>query len=119
MAFSMPVKSIKELVLQRDRWLRGVFRLPFIMVFILVLDSLFVPVVFALGWYNPYLGLSLGIFRIFMIWLFLSSAFSKLDKGTSLFLMIPFEFYQGFINLVSLIYHLIPGKVHWKERSYN
>ncbi len=119
MAFSMPVKSIKELILQRNRWLRGVFRLPFVMVLILVLDSLFIPVVFALMAYNFYLGLSLGIFRIFLAWLFLSSAFSRLDKSTSLFRMIPFEFYRGFINLVSLIYHLIPGKVQWKGRSYN
>jgi len=119
MAFSVPIKSIKELIIQRDRWLRGVFRLHFVMVFILVLDSLFIPVVILLVLYHPYLGLSLGIFRIFLAWLFLSSAFSRLNKSVSLFLMFPFVFYHGFINLVSLIYHLIPGKVHWKGRSYD
>lgn len=118
LATSIPMQSIATLLEQRKRWMYGVIRLPFTIIVFLFLNALFVPLIITLFFLSPVAAILIGVLR----WIIASIFFSKLqksfDKKESFLWLIPFEFYQSFINLTTLIYYMIPIKAKWKGRPF-
>jgi len=117
-AISLPMTTIGSLLEQRKRWMYGVVRLPFIIIFFLLLNALFIPLLILLLFSNPVIGLLIGGIRVLVSSIFHYKLERLLgEKGSSLWL-IPFEFYQSVVNLTTLIYFLLPVKARWKGRSF-
>lgn len=118
LAISRPVYDVYALLSQRKRWMYGAFRLPLPMLLILITDAMFLPVIFLFIVLNPVYGLFFWIFKLCAQWLFIYYSFKRMQIKVSLKHIIPYEFYQGIINLAALLYFLIPSGVAWKGRKY-
>jgi cellulose synthase/poly-beta-1,6-N-acetylglucosamine synthase-like glycosyltransferase len=119
MGITLPMPSTGALLEQRKRWMYGVVKLPFQIVLFLLLNALFIPVLILLIFVSPMIGIGLGILRFLIQVQFFNKLQRLLHSRLSLFWLFPFEFYQSFINLTTLIYFLSPLKATWKGRAFN
>ncbi len=118
LALSKPVYDLYALFRQRKRWMYAAFRLPLPMLLILITDAMFLPVICLFIAINPVYGLFFWLFKLCAQWLFIYHSFERLQIKISLKRIIPFEFYQGIINLAALFYFLFSSGVTWKGRKY-
>ncbi len=115
---SAPQQSVLELLLQRKRWMRGAFELPFQLLGILLIQAFYMPAIVLLVILNPVVGVSLWLIKWLLKFVFSSISANKLKEKVSLFDSFVTELFTMFFSLVSVVYYLWPGKVHWKGRAY-
>ncbi len=115
---SAPQKSILELLIQRKRWMRGAFELPFQLVGILLIQAFYMPAVIILIIINPLLGVGLWFIKWGLKYIFSYISAKKLKEKVSLFDSFVTELFAMVFSLVSVVYYLWPGKVYWKGRAY-
>jgi cellulose synthase/poly-beta-1,6-N-acetylglucosamine synthase-like glycosyltransferase len=119
LAETLAMNSIGALLEQRKRWMFGVVRLPNSIIIFLLLNTIYIPLVLFLSFINPLAGVSVGILRWLILSIFLKRTQKLIDQKGSIFWLLPFEIYQLFINLTSLVYYLLPIKARWKGRSFS
>ncbi len=115
---SAPQKSIAELLIQRKRWMRGAFELPFQLLGILLIQAFYMPAIIILSIINPLLGVGLWAMKWLLKYIFSSISAKKLKEKVSLFDSFVTELFAMFFSLASVVYYLWPGKVYWKGRAY-
>jgi len=115
---SMPIKSLAELLVQRKRWMRGAFELPFIMIALLATQASFFVIILGLFLMDPVLATIVLATKFGFRYIFLSLVVRKLKDKVNVFGSLIFEVYTSIFSLVSLLYYLIPGPIEWKGRKY-
>jgi len=115
---SAPQNSVMELLLQRKRWMRGAFELPFQLLGILLIQAFYMPAIVLLVILSPALGLSLWFIKWLLKFVFSSISGNKLKEKVSLFDSFVTELFTMAFSLASVVYYLWPGKVYWKGRQY-
>ena len=117
-AYTLPSKSFVELIRQRHRWMKGALQLPLNMVSLLLLQALYFPaLVFLLIKSWPWAAVALllkWISQYLLSWLVLKRV--RIPDKLPLFPL--YEVYSGLISIITLVYHLLPIPVQWKNRSY-
>jgi cellulose synthase/poly-beta-1,6-N-acetylglucosamine synthase-like glycosyltransferase len=119
LAVTQPISSFSKLLSQRKRWMRGAIRLPFILLFCLFIQALFLPFIITTLYLFPMIGIYIWIMKIIMQQFFILLSFRKINVKYSIvkgFLL--FELYSGFLSILVLAVHLIPTKINWKGRKY-
>lgn len=116
-AYSLAMGSIRGLLQQRKRWMNGAVQLPWFVVLLLFFQGIYFPA-FVLGLiFIPEWALLLFILKFFLQAVFIKSVSGKLRlklKGG----LLLYEFYSGFISLLTILYYVIPFKLKWKGRTY-
>ncbi len=110
--------SLKDLLVQRKRWMTGAFDLPLLMILLLFIQTSFFAIILLLLILNPAFGMGVLITKLILRYSFISLAANKLKRSVNILGSIIFEFYNAIFSFVSLIYYLIPGKIAWKGRKY-
>lgn len=117
-ALTEPVRKFSDLLHQRKRWMTGALRLPLVMVLLLIIKSLFFPVILLVLWLHPPMGLALLLIKL-LLQLFLAQkvlkrlGISKLPAA-GLF----YELYAFFVGSTLLMFYILPLKINWKGRTY-
>jgi len=117
-AISMPAKNLRNLLQQRKRWMYGVIKIPFIPKAILFLRALTLPIFVFLLTESWKLACLFMFVKIIAGMYFNFSLFKKTKTPFSWWHFLLYELYAGMVVLLTLIYFLIPVKVHWKGRKY-
>jgi cellulose synthase/poly-beta-1,6-N-acetylglucosamine synthase-like glycosyltransferase len=115
---STPQQSFMDLLLQRKRWMRGAFELPFELLSILLLQAFYLPAIITLVTINPLVGLLFWLGKWLTKYIFNIIAAKKLEEKVSLFDSFVTECYLMFFSVVSVLYYFWPGKIYWKGRTY-
>lgn len=116
-AVSKPRKSLGSLLNQRRRWMRGAVQLPPLIVLILALQGLYYPFLIMGLFFIPQVTLLIFVVKLFLQAIFIKGVGDKLNikmKGGFVF----YEFYRGVISMLTMVAHILPGKVQWKGRKY-
>jgi cellulose synthase/poly-beta-1,6-N-acetylglucosamine synthase-like glycosyltransferase len=117
-ADTLPITSLKELLHQRRRWMRGAVNLPLGMLAMLGLQTLWLPLLVLLFFWNWKLALALFISKIISEHLLAGSFLSKLGREKKLPFFLIYALYSGFLSLATLIFYLLPIPLEWKNRIY-
>lgn len=115
---SVPQTRLMSLYIQRKRWMRGAFQLPFSMLFILVVQAVFFPAVIGLIIINPIWGIALWMAKWFTKYVFMSLSARKLKEKLSIFDSFVMDWVSIIFSMTSLVYYFWPGKIKWKGRTY-
>lgn len=114
---TVPHNNFAAFMWQRKRWMKGAVQLPWWMVAILVVQTLYYP--FAVA----------GVFLIPWFWLVvlvkccLQTAFCarmtrKGGEALKIGVSLSYELYYALISLPVLLYSILPGSIKWKGRYY-
>ncbi|MEN8250076.1 MAG: glycosyltransferase [Bacteroidota bacterium] len=115
---SKPQSTFMDLLVQRKRWMRGAFRLPWIMVALLALQSSFFLVIVGLFMVNTtWAWIILGV-KFMLRYIFGSLLAKKLKESINIVGYIIFEVYAVIFSSVSVLYYFLSGPVEWKGRKY-
>ncbi len=115
---SAPQNSILELLVQRKRWMKGAFELPFQLLGILLIQAFYMPAVIVLIIINPVMGIALWFLKWLLRFVFAGISAKKLKEKVSIFDSFVAEVFTMVFSLASVIYYLWPGKIIWKGRKY-
>ncbi|MCB0497494.1 MAG: glycosyltransferase [Cyclobacteriaceae bacterium] len=110
--------SFSELIVQRKRWMRGAFQLPFPMLLILIVQAVFFPAAIALLIVNPVVGGIAWLTKWLTKYGFQRSAARKLRIKLSVVDSFIMDWVSVIFSMASLMYYLWPGKIKWKGRTY-
>lgn len=115
---SEPQPTVKDLLIQRKRWMRGAFELPYQLLAILVIQAAYFPAVIILIFINPFAGLLLGLSKWIVKFIFQVITAKKLKENISIFDSFATEVFSMVFSMVSLLHYFWPGKIYWKGRTY-
>jgi cellulose synthase/poly-beta-1,6-N-acetylglucosamine synthase-like glycosyltransferase len=115
---SKPLKSLRELLVQRKRWMRGAFELPLFMVALLAIQSSYFVIILGIFMFDPVMAATILVLKIILRYIFVSLVVNKLNDRVNILGSLIFEFYTAVFSIVSLINYLIPGPIEWKGRKY-
>ena len=116
-ATSAPRKSLGSLLNQRRRWMRGAVQLPPLIIVILALQGIYFPFLIVGLFVIPQITLLIFLIKLFLQAIFIKAVGDKLDiklRGGFVF----YELYHGFISMLTMVAHILPGRVEWKGRKY-
>lgn len=115
---SKPQKNFTDLLIQRKRWMRGAFKLPWIMVALLFLQSSFFVVIIGLFLINTtWAWIILGS-KFILRYIFSVLLVRKLRESINILGYIIFEVYSVIFSMVSVLYYFLSGPIEWKGRKY-
>ncbi|MBO9701189.1 MAG: glycosyltransferase [Sporocytophaga sp.] len=119
LAFSKPLDSLKRLLNQRRRWMHGAVKIPVVLSTLLLLQSLFFPVILVTMFIVPNFATLVWSGKLLLQYSFINRVYKKLDYKFPLWkYIVIYEFYTGFVSLLTLLYYLKPGKIEWKGRRF-
>lgn len=119
LANSNPVETLSKLIKQRKRWMTGAVKLPFILVLSLFVQAIFFPMIIAMLFIFPALGLILWITKILLQQVFTALVMRRMKVWPgALKYFIIYEIYTNVFAFFLLIYFALPYKVEWKGRKY-
>lgn len=118
-ATTAPLKTLKEALQQRKRWISGAFRLPKILVIFLALQAMFFPMLVLAFIFIHWIWIVviwLIIFNLHMS--FIDQVACKMGINSLRRNSILFELNRYFFPLLLFMYRLLPLGVQWKGRTY-
>lgn len=118
LAISTPQQSFKELIEQRHRWLKGVYRLSPLLISILFIHAFFIPFFLFLLYISPLMACIFACYKWALQSSFIFYSFKKINKSYTLKEGILFELYANSFPILLFIYSLFRKKVIWKGRQY-
>jgi 1,2-diacylglycerol 3-beta-glucosyltransferase len=119
LAVTKPIESLSTLLSQRKRWMQGAVKLPFILLFCLFIQALFLPFILTTLCMFPIIGIYIWILKIAMQQFFMLLSFRKINKNYSVIKgVLVFEIYSGLLSILVLATYLLPIKIKWKDREY-
>ena len=115
---SEPQPTVKALLEQRKRWMRGAVRLPWYLTGLFSLYGVFYTVLFWPGLLPlaPLLLLYGG--KVFLQTLFLAGTLRQVGRRERLGVLLLYEPYLCVMSVAVLAYALWPAPVEWKQRRY-
>ncbi len=119
LAFSKPLGSLKRLLNQRRRWMQGAVQIPVVLSALLLLQSLFFPVILYTMFVLPTIAILVWSGKLLLQYSFINRVYKKIDYKFPLWkYIIIYELYTGIVSLLTLLYYLKPGKIEWKGRRF-
>ncbi|KAA9333089.1 glycosyltransferase [Hymenobacter busanensis] len=118
LGISAPQPTVRCLLEQRKRWMRGTTRLPWYLSGLFGLYGVFYMVLFFPPWVAwPLTPLLYGA-KVLLQTLYLWISLRQVGRHESLGVLLLYEFYLAGMSLLVLGYTLWPGHIRWKERRY-
>jgi len=117
LAKSKAESSFSELLIQRKRWMRGALKLPFFMIFLLILQALYYPAIIFLLLAHPLIGIPLFGLKTTLQSLFINKIHERLGEYMPLGHLFIFELYSAALSIVLCFYYLLPLPLSWKGRK--
>jgi len=118
LAFSIPSSSLLDLLIQRKRWMKGAFQLPFSMLLLLGFNVLYYLALVTLFYFNYKIAIFIFLAKIIVQGLLIVKALKKLEEKIVWIDILLYDFYAGLINTGSLLIFFLPVKIKWKDRKY-
>lgn len=110
--------TFTDLLVQRKRWMRGAFKLSWIMVLLLALQSSFFLLIIGLFLISSsWAWIILGS-KFLLRFIFGSLLVRKLNTSINILSYIIFEVYAVIFSSVSVLYYFLSGPIEWKGRKY-
>ncbi len=116
--FTHPIGTFTKLLHQRKRWMTGAVQLPFVMVFALLIQALFFPVIIFLAFQNIVLGLGILGGKVLFQSIFIRKIAKSISVSTSWWSLWLFEFYSACLSLSLMLFYILPISPVWKGRKY-
>lgn len=118
-AFTTPLKTLKDALQQRKRWVSGAFRLPKQLVVFLALQAMFFPVLLLAFVFLPWIWVLMFWLTIFNLHAaFIEQVAYKMGINSLRGNIFLFELNRYFFPLLLFTYKLLPLGVQWKGRTY-
>lgn len=119
LAWSMPAPGLSALMKQRKRWMKGAVQLPPLLVFVLLVQALFFPLIITTLALFPVWGALLWMGKILLQQLITALTMRKINIRSGLLkYFLIYELYAGLLSFAMVIYHILPFRVEWKGRKY-
>lgn len=117
------VKTLSEpdfgsLLLQRKRWMKGAFLLPWYWKIILGFQVAFYGVILCLLLYFPVFGLFLWLVKVGAQSLFIVEIAGKTETKISILELLSFEIYNWLTSWSTVLCYFWPSGIIWKKRYY-
>jgi len=113
-----PEKTIRDLLHQRKRWMRGAFLLPWIWQVLLGLQVIFYGGLLLGFYYLPLLTVGFWLIKITFQSIFISTFSMKAGIKIRFLDLIYFEIYNWWVSWATVIFYFCPVALTWKNRSY-
>ncbi len=117
-AYSEPIMDFKVLLHQRKRWMTGAMRLPWLMILLLFLQSLFFPAIAVVLAIKPLVGIGLLLLKLVLQFLLVKRIFIRLGIDQTPAAGVFYEFYNILVYIFLLVFYVLPLKINWKGRNY-
>ena len=111
-------KSLTGLLHQRKRWMIGGQGLPPIWLFIFLINGLYAPAIFMLGFTHLKLAIVIELIKFLLQSLFIIQLRVKLKQKINYLHVLLFEPYLLIMNIIMALFYLWPVKMKWKERTF-
>ncbi|TRX62131.1 glycosyltransferase [Fulvivirga sp. M361] len=118
LAISRPARTLRQLLHQRKRWMKGAVQLPISTLLLLFVQALYYPALLILFFINWRYALPVFILKSLLQSLFLLIMVRKLSSTLNWLHLIFFDIYLGLISSLSSIFYILPVKIQWKGRKY-
>ncbi len=118
LATTVPPDSLSTLLNQRKRWMQGTFQLPLLLIFVLSIQSLTIPIVIGLLFFNYKLAVTYFLAKIILRIAYNGKLFKSVHQKVSFVPILLYEFYAVVITLLMMLFYLLPVKIDWKGRKY-
>ena len=112
-------KDWPTLLKQRSRWTYGATKLLPAIVLVLLIRTLFLPVLIVLAFWQPWWALLLLLVRLSLQGFLIKGMAVKLKQKWKVSALLVFEVYYTLVTLGGLILYLLPTKFYWKGRKYS
>ena len=118
MAVSKPIKTVKDWLHQRKRWMSGALQAPWFLTLFFALHSSFWPLVVFTVFIAPWWALGFGFAKFAIQSIFIGRLLKRIGH-LSLFKYLPlFEVYHLCFTWMMMVFYFLPVKVIWKGRKY-
>jgi len=117
-AFSEPVLTFRELMIQRKRWMEGIMKSPLVIRLCLIFCALLVPGMMLIAVWDPLRSIQTVVSNYFFITGICLIAIMILKQWDLFQTVFLFWFYLIGISCLMLIVYLLPGNTLWKDRIY-
>jgi cellulose synthase/poly-beta-1,6-N-acetylglucosamine synthase-like glycosyltransferase len=117
-ALTAPVQRIGRLLHQRKRWMTGAMRLPLPMILLLFVQALFFPALLVMFWQYPVVGILALFLKIGAQILLARQVLYRMGVVQMPAAGFFYELYLFIINILLVIFYLLPLKITWKDRTY-
>lgn len=118
LARTKPVDTLRALLHQRKRWMRGATDLPVWIVVLLYGQYLAGPLLLLLSWFVPAVAVGLYAAKLFVQTLVISFGLSRLRQTNLWPYALLFEIYQLLMGPLAVVFYLLPIPIDWKQRNY-
>ncbi|GAA4299755.1 glycosyltransferase [Nibribacter koreensis] len=119
LALSAPAPSLRFLLHQRKRWMRGAWLLPWYIRALLVFNSIYYPVWVPFFSYTSLsTALLIGLGKVLLQSIFVMKAVQRAGRSMRWYDVLFFEFYLLGISILLIVYYFLPFKINWKGRLY-
>lgn len=118
-AATQPVRGFLPFLRQRKRWMTGAVKLPLPVALLLALQSLFLVFIIVLGYFDLLTAIYFFLARVIIRMGVFHKIYHAVDRSLNLFHVWWFEVVSGIMNILILVFYLLPGKIYWKKRRYN
>ncbi|UOQ66284.1 glycosyltransferase [Hymenobacter volaticus] len=115
---TVPQPTMRHLLWQRKRWMKGAVRLPSQLSLLFGAYGIFYPFLFWPGLHTPLFMLGVYAAKILCQTLFLAITLRQVGRRESLGLLLLYEPYLCVMSLAVIGYTLWPGYIQWKQRRY-
>lgn len=115
---STPQSSVIDLLVQRKRWMRGAFELPYQLLAILVIQAVYFFAIIVLLFLNPIVGMVFWVGKWLIKYVFQVVTSKKIKENISIFDSFVAEVFSMVFSMASLLHYFWPGKIYWKGRAY-
>ncbi|MES2732703.1 MAG: glycosyltransferase [Bacteroidota bacterium] len=119
LAVSQPADSLRTLLQQRKRWMRGAMQLPRHMIALLFAQALFTPLVIILAFFFPTLALAIFATKAGLQAVFIHRSLRLLKQQMLYKYLLIYPLYEASVSLLLIAYYFLPIPMEWKGRKYN
>lgn len=118
-AYSLPIKTFKQLMHQRKRWMHGAAQVPKSLGLFLGMQVLYLPIVLYCFAVAPLLSLIFINFKMGFQYFFICNVFKKANlPKPSITLYVLYDIYASCMAILTIVVYLLPSKVEWKGKRY-
>ena len=114
-----PQTNWNALQRQRIRWIYGALRLPKLMVFLLLIRTLFLVFIVGMIWWKPLIAMTLYMVKFIVDLTLVKRVAIKLNQKVAMLHFICFEAFSCLISGISLFKYLFSKSINWKGRNYS
>ena len=115
---TLPEPDFSSLLLQRKRWMKGAFLLPWYWKILLGLQVGFYGVILGLLFYIPLFGFFLWTVKVGIQSLFIREIAGKTETKIRILELLSFEIYNWLTSWSTVLYYFWPSGIKWKKRYY-